>query len=151
MGRAIGSAVAGYVAMFVIVFFGLSLAWLVMGADGAFKTGTWNTSTAWVVTMLLVGIVAAMTGGCVCSKLGRQSRAVMILVGIVVVFGLVDVAMGFARDPGVLDAVRVGQVSMFEAMGNARPPGWFSIVNVIVGVAGVLVGAKLQGGAAFRA
>ena len=150
MGRAIGSAVAGYVVMFVIVFVGLTLAWLALGADGAFRTGTWRTSTGWVVTMLLVGLVAAVAGGWVARRLGGDRRAVLVLVALVVLFGLVDIAMSFGRDPGVLDAVRVGEPSMFEAMGNARPPAWFSLVNVVVAVAGVLIGARLQNGETSR-
>ena len=144
MGRAIGSAVAGYVAMFVIAFVGLTLAWLALGADGAFRTGTWHTSTAWVVTMLLVGLVAAIAGGWVASRLGGDRRAVTVLVGLVVVIGLVDIALTLSRDPGVLDAVRVGRPSMIEALSSARPPSWFSIVNVVVGAAGVLIGSRLR-------
>ena len=37
MGRAIGGAVLGYIVMFVIVFCGLTLAWMLLGADGAFE------------------------------------------------------------------------------------------------------------------
>lgn len=148
MARAIVGAVAGYAAIFVIVFAGLSAAWVVMGADGAFKTATWNVTTAWVVAMLLVGIVAAIAGGWVSVAFGRQGWAAFILAGIVFVFGLLELAMTSVAERGVLDAVRLGDVGMFDAMRQARTPTWFYVVNTIVGVCGVLLGGRLRGGSA---
>lgn len=147
MGRAIGGAIAAYVAIFIIVFVGLSVAWMVMGTDGAFKTATFNVSTAWVVAMLLVGVVAAVAGGWLASMIGKGQTAVMILAGIVLVLGLVDVITTMNADPG-LSVVRMGDVSMTDAMTKAVKPTWLAVVNVVVGLAGVMVGGRLHGGRA---
>jgi hypothetical protein len=47
IGRAVGSAVAGYIAMFLTVFLLMKLGWTALGAGGSFKPGSWETSTGW--------------------------------------------------------------------------------------------------------
>jgi hypothetical protein len=146
MLKAIGAAVVSYVAIFLIVFVSFSIVWMAMGTDGAFKTATWNVSTGWVVATLMVGIVAALVGGYLCSMIGKSRTAVMILLGIVVVLGLVDAVATATRPDAGLEVVRMGDASMFEAMGKARQPGWLPFVNLAIGVGGVLIGSRLHGG-----
>ena len=42
MGRVIGGVVLGYIAMFAVVFIGLTVIYLLMGADKAFQEGSFT-------------------------------------------------------------------------------------------------------------
>ncbi len=63
MLRAIGSVVVGYLTMAVIVFGGLTVAYISLGADRAFEPGGYDISKVWLSVMFVVGVVAALAGG----------------------------------------------------------------------------------------
>ena len=86
--RNIVAAVGGYLVMFLTIFVAFSVVWMALGADGSFAPGTWDVSSAWVVTSIILGIVAAVVGGWTCAKLAVSHQAVAILIAIVVVLGI---------------------------------------------------------------
>jgi hypothetical protein len=142
MGKKILGVILGYVVMFAIVFVGLNVAYLTMGADRAFQAGLYEPSMLWNIVFLSVGIAAAIAGGVFCRWFTKSCGATMSLAALVFVVG----ALGFIlqdseEDPGP----RSGDVSIIEAMTKAQQPMWAAIANPIVGVMGVMVGGCLAG------
>ena len=76
MGRAILAVIVSYVVMILLtsaVFMG---AYLVLGADQAFKPSSFQASNRWIVLMLVVSLVVAVIGGFICfrSEVSRDDR-----------------------------------------------------------------------------
>lgn len=136
MGRNIGVALLAYVVMFVGVFLLMTIAWMVIGADGAFAPGVWDISSTWIIASIFVGLVAAIPGGVIATRLGSGGQAVRILIGIVIVLG---VASAIAAS-GTAPATRPDDVSMMDAVSNAVQPRWLAWLNPVLGVVGVLIG-----------
>jgi H+/Cl- antiporter ClcA len=145
MGKKILGVILGYLIMFATVFVGLTVAYIVMGADGAFQEGTYTPSMLWNIVMLAVGIVAAVAGGWFCNKFTRSSGAVKSLAIVVPVMGAIMAAFGMLSEKAE-QGPRGPEVSSMEAMMNAEPQAWTQIANPIIGVVGVFVGAGLVGG-----
>ena len=145
MGKKILGAVVGYVVLFVIVFTTFTIAYLAMGADGAFKPGVYEPSGLWIVVSIILSAVAAIVGGLVAVIVGKDRGAANILIGIVLVLGLVGI-ISQATSSDEKPEIRTGDVSNIDAMQNARQPMWVAIVTPLIGVGGVLVGACLKKG-----
>ncbi len=146
MGRIVGGVIAGYVTMFVGVFILFSLAWMVLGADGAFHAGSWDVSAAWIGLSIVIGFLAAVAGGYLCALIARNPRGPQSLVVVVVVLGLLmalPVLFGAGTDA---PAVRPAAVGMFEAMQYAQQPGWTAVLNPLLGALGVVIGARTKTG-----
>ena len=144
MGRAIGSVVLGYVAMAVVVFVCMSVAYLLLGTEGSFRAGSYEVSGAWLVVTLVVGLGAAILGGFVCAAIAKTARPTRVLAAVVLVLGLAMAMPALTdSDPGD-ERVREGEVAMFDAMQEARQPNWVMLLNPLIGAIGVLVGAGLR-------
>jgi hypothetical protein len=144
MARAVLGVIVGYIVMAVLVVIMFSVAYLGMGTDRAFKTGTYDPSLLWIVVSLVLGLIAAIAGGWVCAMVARPgSKAPKVLAGIVVVAGLAMAGLSAAKQPP--PEVRSGAVSNFEAMQRARTPLWVALTNPIVGAIGIVIGAGLRG------
>lgn len=146
MGRIIGGVIAGYATMFVGVFVLFSLAWMAMGAEGAFQTGSWDVSAAWIGLSIVIGFLAAVAGGYLCALIARSPRGPQALVVVVVVLGLLmalQVLFGAGTDAS---AARPEAVGMFEAMQYAQQPGWIAVLNPLLGALGVVIGARVKSG-----
>lgn len=146
MGRIIGAVLLGYVIIALAVFAGLSLAYVAVGTDGAFRPGLYDVSTLWVVISFVVGFGAALAGGWVARRVARSTSAPLVLAGVVAALGVAMAVFslsGEAADPGL----RTGAVGTFEAMGYAQTPFWIMLLNPLVGAVGVLLGGGvLRGG-----
>lgn len=140
MMRTIGSVIAGYATMFIVVFVGLMVAYMVLGTDGAFKVGSFEPSLTWLVIMFVVGFVAAVGGGFVCRAIAKSNGAVKALVGVVLVLGLLSAIPAFMQSDEAPE--RTGDLAGMEAMGQARQPLWVALVNPIIGAAGALIGGR---------
>jgi hypothetical protein len=127
----------------IATFAAFTGAYLAMGADGAFKPGSYDVSMTWIALSFGVGIAAAALGGFVCAKIARTTTPVKEFVGLIVVFGAISAVMAFMQAP-VAEA-RGPEVGNMEAMTKAVTPGWVAAVNVVVGVVGIVIGAKLGG------
>lgn len=140
MGRAILGVVVGYVVMFVVVFVLLTGAYFALGTDGAFKEGSFEPSTPWVIIMFLVGLLAAIIGGFVCTKIAPRTGPLYGLIVVIAVLGLVSVGGSMAvEDPGP----RSSDLSSMEAMMKATTPVWVNVGNIVVGILGALYGGRL--------
>jgi hypothetical protein len=144
MGKVIGSVVLGYVVMVLVVFALMSLAWVVLGANGAFQAGSWDVSSGWIAASVIVGLVAAIVGGFVCALVAKDPRGPKVLLMVVLVLGVlfaIPVLTGGGEVPTIL---RTDTISMLDAMQNAQQPAWVALLNPILGAIGVLIGARLR-------
>ena len=137
------AAVLGYVVMFAVAFPLFSLMWVVLGADGSFEPGGWETTGAWIGASIVLGAVVAIAGGFVCSKFAANRNGVAILIGFVILVWLVGMVSA-TPDAAAADGVRPEDVSMFDAMTSAQLPDWMRWLNPMFGVIGVVFGAKLE-------
>ena len=140
MGRAIGGAVLGYIVMFVIVFCGLTLAWMLLGADGAFQPGGFDVSMTWISVSIVVAIIAALAGGKVARLVAKAPLGPQVLAGLVIIVGIVSMIPAMTMEPTV--ATRAGDMPMMEAIAQARTPMWMMILNPIIGAIGALIGGS---------
>jgi hypothetical protein len=144
MLRAIVGVILGYLIMAVLVFATFSMAYLAMGADGAFQPGSYEVTTLWLVTSFVLGLLAAVVGGAVCAFLGRGGKAPVVLAALVVALGLLMALPAVMAADSGQPKVREGNVPNLEAMQSARQPAWVALVNPFLGAAGVLLGARLR-------
>ena len=134
------AAVLGYVVMFAVSFPLFSLMWLALGADGSFQPGSWQVSSAWIASSIVLGGIVSTAGGFSCSKLAVSRQGVTFLIGLVILFAILAALPDAATDLGA----RPDSVSMFDAMTSAQQPSWMLGINAVIGVIGVLFGAALE-------
>jgi len=127
--------------MFVVVFASLTGGYLAMGAERAFKPGGYYVTVAWLALMFIVSIIAALVGGKVCALIGKNTKAVFALAGLVLVLGLLSTIPALTAQTGE-PKPRTGSVSNSEAMMNAKQPAWVALMMPVIGVAGVLLGGR---------
>ena len=144
MGRIIGSVVVGYIVMFVTVFLLMTAAWLVMGAEGAFEPGSWQITLAWIGVSILVSLAAAFAGGRACAAIAKDPRGPTYLMGLVFVLGVVFAIPVLTAAPDAMSALgpRPDEIPMMDAMSRAQQPVWIALLNPVLGVAGVWLGAR---------
>ena len=136
--RTVLAVIAGYVAMFVVVFVLLTGLYFALGAEKAFQPESFHPSMTWSGLMLGVGFLAAFVGGKVCGAISR-GKAITALIAVVVILSLPYVYMAAtAEDPGTRDE----SLSSMEAMAQAQQPLWFTIVNPVVAVLGLMIGGR---------
>jgi MFS family permease len=141
MLKAIVAVVVGYLVMVVVVFAGLTAAYLAMGAVRAFKPESYEVTGLWLVVWFLVSVGAAIIGGRICGLIGRKRGAVIGLAIVVLVLG------GLAALPALKPVTgdpkpRTSGTSNLEAMMNAKQPNWVVFLTPIIGVVGVLAGGR---------
>lgn len=133
MVRGIGSVVAGYVTMVVVVMVGtfMLVATLVPGGVATMKKmrddPTAMTPTpAYLASNLVLSLLAAIAGGWVTMLIAGApfERKLMALAALVLVMGVVSARMQSSR----------------------AQPGWYNVVIPVVGVLGVLLSGVLFGG-----
>ena len=144
MLRIVLAVIAGYLAMAVLVFATFTGAYLAMGTEGAFRPGSFDVSTLWIVVSVILSFIAALAGGWVCALVGRRRAAAVALAAVVVVLGLAVAAMEFTHSGERVLAARSGEISNFDAMQMAQQPMWLTLLNPVLGAAGVLLGARLR-------
>lgn len=145
MVRNILGAVAGYVAMVVVVMLGIGLVWMVVEGKGAFDGEGPHPSTIWVVCNIVFGFVAALAGGFVARKIGHSITPVKILVALLLVFGAyfaITAESSYAKREPVNKPV--AEMTFMEAGQHARNPTWYLFVIPLVGVAGALIGGRAR-------
>ena len=143
MMRSLGGVVLGYLMMVAFVFLSLSFAYRIMGADLVFGPGVFDVSGLWIITSVVLGLIAAVLGGYVCATVARNVGAPKMLAVVVIVLGVVMALPAVTGDAPTLP--REGTVASIEAMQSARQPGWLALLNPLIGAVGVLWGARLQG------
>lgn len=143
MGRAIVSVVLGYVAMFATIFLAFSGLYLLMGQDLSFRPGSYEPSVLWTVVSFALGAGAAALGGYVCARIARAATPPKVLAGLVLAIGLLS-AIPVLMAAATPAEARAGEVGNLDAMMKAKQPAWVAVANPFVGLAGVLLGARLR-------
>jgi hypothetical protein len=138
--RTAGAVLLGYLAMAALVMAGLTVAYLAMGADAAFRPGSYDVSAVWIVVSLAVGLVAALLGGWVARRVGRTPTAPRALAALVLALGLLLALPALFGSGERAAGARAGAPGAMEAMGLAHTPPWILLVNPLLGAAGVLAG-----------
>lgn len=143
MVRAILGVIIGYVVTAVFIFAFFTLAYLAIGANMAFKPGTYDLSLIWIIISFIVNAIAAVIGGFVCAAISKSTRAAQVFAGIVLVLGIL-LAIPILRGTDRRVNIRRDAVSNIQAMRNARTPGWVALLNPVVGAVGILIGAGMK-------
>jgi xanthosine utilization system XapX-like protein len=143
MGRAILSVVVGYVTMFAAIFLAFSGLYLLLGQDLSFRPGSYEPSALWTAVSFVLGAGAAVLGGCVCALIARTATPPKVLAGVVLVIGLLSAVPVLMAAAAPAEA-RTGEVGNLDAMMKAKQPAWVAVANPFVGLAGVLLGARLR-------
>lgn len=143
--RSILAIVVGYLCMFILVFVSFTVSYLAMGTDRAFQPNSFEVSTTWVATSIVLGLIAAIVGGIICAKIGRHQLPVRLLAALVLVLGLLFAIPPLTADRAAIPA-RDSALSNFEAMGQAIQPVWVAILMPVVGAIGVLIGGGVLAG-----
>ena len=138
MLRNILAAIVGYVVMAAVLFVLFSLLWVAVGPSRAFQPESWEVPVGWALGSLVLGFVGAYIAGLVCVRVGRDARAAMILIGLVIVFGVVRALSPVEMPAGP----RPDDVSMMEATAGAVHPAWFNWLNPLIGALGAWFGSR---------
>ena len=139
--RNVGGAVLGWVVTAACVASLMALLRSVLGAEGSFRPGSPDVTPALALGSLAAGLPAAVVGGVVCAKVAADRRGEWMLVALVAVLGVANAL--YLHQAPVADGVLPEGVATMEAAGSAREPGWVSWLNPVVGVVGILLGARL--------
>ncbi|MBD3404494.1 hypothetical protein GF420_16510 [candidate division GN15 bacterium] len=143
MVKNILGVIVGYIVMFVFVFITFGLAFMILGTEGSFKPGSYDVSGIWIVISIILGFIAAVLGGLVCTMISKNIKATMVLAAVVLVLG-VAMAVPTLSDSGAADTQRAADVPMMEAMQKADQPSWLAFLNPILGAIGTMVGGRLR-------
>jgi len=143
MIRSALGVIVGYIAIFIVLFCVLTVAYLGMGPERAFQPGSFRPSILWDAVEIVVGLVAAAIGGLICIAIARKRGAVTALVVVILVLGALSLIPAL-QAAGAPEAVREGGLSNMAAMMKARQPVWLAVLNPILGVIGVLAGSRLK-------
>ena len=137
--------IAGYLVMAIFMFIAFTVAYRIMGADNAFEPGVYTVSTLWIIISIIVNLIAAIIGGIVCMLIFRHKSVPIILAILILILGLTTAFLAPQKANEAGATIRSGEVSNLEAMNRAQQPTWLIFLNPILGVAGVLLGAKMIG------
>ncbi len=143
MMRSLGGVVLGYLMMAAFVILSLFFAYRMMGADLVFRPGVFDVSGLWILTSMVLGLIAAVLGGYVCASVARNMGAPKMLAVVVIVLGVALALPAVTGDAPTLP--REATVASSEAMQSARQPAWLALLNPLIGAVGVLWGARLKG------
>jgi len=145
MRRAITGIVVGLAASWAIRIFGLTVAYLALGANKAFYVGTFDVSPTWILTSIVVGLAAALIAGLTCTKLANATKPTLVMALFIFVFGLGAVFFEMATIQASIP--RTADVGMIEALKRMATPVWISMMYPVVSVVGVIAGMFVASGA----
>ena len=144
MVRNILGVVLGYVAMFAFVFITFTILYFILGADGAFESGTYEVSIIWIIISFILGLVAALLGGYLCVLISKNQKAALVLAGLVLVLGIAMAIPALNDSTNEVQEMRIADVPNMEAMQKAKQPPIVLLLNPIIGALGVFAGSKLS-------
>jgi hypothetical protein len=139
MGRLIGSVIVGYLVIFVAVFATFSAAYVAIGADGAFRPGSYDVSMTWIILGTVLSFGAAWLGGRICLAIAKDAKGPKALAAVVLILGILFAIPAMKPPPS---EPRPAGAAMMDAMQRARTPLWVALLNPVIGVLGVLVGGR---------
>jgi len=144
MARSIIAVIAGYVAMFVLVFVTFTCVFLLMGTEWSFKPNSFEASNRWIAMSLVANLVIGIIGGFICALIARGSKAPIALAIVVFALGMLLAIPSMMAHKAGAGEVRTGNVSQMEAMTKANEPLWVPFTFPIIGAIGVMIGGKLK-------
>ncbi|NNE66748.1 MAG: hypothetical protein HKN33_09280 [Pyrinomonadaceae bacterium] len=140
--RGIAGVIGGYIFVIAFIIGTFSAMYAVMGADTAYKPGSYEVSMTWVIPAFILGLIAAVGAGWLCFLIARSKIAVYVLACLFLVVGLASAVAQMSMERP--SEPRAGDVSNAEAMAKSVSPTWFNFLNPFVGAIGVLVGGGLK-------
>ena len=144
MLRTVVAVVAGYFAIVLFTFVVFSCLYLLLGAEGAYRPGSYEVSGLWVTLSMVVGLIAGMVGGGAAMLIGQKSNAPLALAAAVLAFGLFGAVSVMQKNRAAeAPPPREADVRIVEAMRHSRQPTWVAFCNPVLGVAGVMLGAGI--------
>lgn len=143
MARSIVAVIVSYLLMFLLVSLAFFAMYGVLGAEQAFKPGSWDASNRWIAIALVVSVAVAVIAGFVCALIAKGGRAPLALAIVVFVLGLAFAIPSFVANQ-VDQGARASAPPLFEAMQKAKQPNWVPLAMPVIGAVGVLIGAKLK-------
>ena len=146
MWRNTGAVIVGYMVLFAVVFVTFSIAFLMMGTNGAFVEGSYDVTVLWLLVSFVLGLIAAVAGGFVCAAVAKGPRTPLALAGLVLVLGLSMAVPVLTASGGGQPKTREADVGTLDAMQQAKQPVWVALANPFVGFIGVVIGARLKTG-----
>jgi len=144
MVRSVIAVIGSYIVMLILAVAVFSCAYLLMGADRAFKSGSFEPSTLWIATQFGLTLVVSIIVGLLCAAIARGGKVHVALAVIVLALGILIAVFEPKKPTDNASLVRAGNLPNFEAMQKARPPFWLKLLNPCVGAVGVLIGGKLK-------
>jgi hypothetical protein len=144
MLKSILAVIASYVVMFIFLFAAFTGCYLALGAEGAFRTDSYEVSTVWIALTVAVCLLAGVIGGFLCAAISKSWKTCQVFAFIVFFLGLLACIPAIRRSPDAPN-VRAGEVSNLEAMKLAVQPMWLHLLTPVVSAAGVLLGARRKG------
>jgi hypothetical protein len=144
MARTVLAVIIAYIAMFLLVFIGFTCAYLLVGADVAFKPGSYEGSTTWIAIAFVINFVIAIIGGFICAAIARGGKAPIALAVVVLVLGLLLAVPAIMKHQTNANLVRAGNPAQMEIMQRAYWPVWVPFTFPFTGAIGVLIGGRLK-------
>lgn len=144
MVRKIMGVIAGYVEMIAFVFISFSVLYLILGPEGSFEAGTYEVSPVWIAMSIILGLIAAVLGGYVCTFIARSKKPAIVLAGVVWMLSIIMAIPSLGAAEEEIIKKRSIDVSNGEAMQNAKQPVALLLLNSFIGALGVLGGSKLH-------
>jgi len=143
MVRKIMGVIVGYVEMIAFVLISFFVLYLILGAEGSFEPGTYEISPVLVVMSIILGLIAAVLGGYVCTLIARSKKPAIVLAGIVWLLSIIMAIPSLGATEEEIIKKRSTDVSNGEAMQNAKQPVALLLLNPFIGALGVLTGSRL--------
>lgn len=140
MFKIVGGVILGFIATLTFTVLTLSGVFFTLGSDRTFQAGSFEATPLWLIAHLVVGFIAALIGGKVCAIIATKRGPVMALAVLMLILGL---ASAFSV-PENRPTVRAGDVTLNEAIVNAREPSWLVFLLPLISAAGVLVGGRIR-------
>lgn len=142
MIRSILSVVAAYIAMAIFMFLTFTGLYAVLGAEGSFKPGVYDVSTAWIIGSVILGFIATAIGGYVAVMISRNHAAALWFGAVVLVITLLVGIVALQK--GNPHETRAGNVPNMEAMQKAQNPTWLNFLVPFTGFVGALAGGRMR-------
>lgn len=133
---------AALLAINVVVFVGFFGGGYLLGAERVLQPGSYDASALWLVVSSLIGLTAAFCGGVACQSVARDVRASRALAALIFALGIAAWVMGSgATEPPPRPPGETGFAAVRAAAEHGREPLATRILNPLLGIAGVLIGA----------
>jgi hypothetical protein len=140
--KALGTAFAGYLVLFVVLFTTLTAMYFGLGSERTFLPGSYAVTPLWIAVFCFFQFDAGLVAGVVVSKLSRDRQVPFVLAAMTMGLGIVmalPAVLGTVPDAGP----RIGSLTNMDAMMQAQTPVWIQLIAPALAALGVTVGSML--------